>query len=588
VPAHATEGAEPVTVTVTPARVRVPMLSGDAVAGVHFAPEGLAFSQPATLTVTLAAPTDRRHLMVLRYSKRGADSNLAPFTAQEPGRVSTLEVPLFHFSGVSVATGTMKAGYFETPAGSPSADYEEVIALIYYRALVEGLSGPWYYKEWADEFSSIMMIWLEDLVTPAFDKAMVAVNANPFTSYPLVRRAIELFTVWDYYLVGWWASEYMDNINEIPPQWPYLRTAPWYGQLAAMGLYPDLDSMIDEHVIVTNLLIEGGVADEKCCKARPCIRRAYFDLMPRWIELAQACRGVLGRPNGPRVDELDDVYCSYCNRFGNVYIKQIGVSSHKVVLSVGQTERLQWSLVNAYQLSSNDCGTMGVDPDHGIWFSKDPEIADVNAGEILGVKGGETVIYLADPDTCASSSVEVTVLPQMSQVRYRGEASFQASGTCAEPDCYWPDTGGICCYRDDWSFSGSVSIELTVVSGAITGFSLGSLQMHHAYSFESGDGECPAGCGVCDPGQAGSLSVPALQTGYFPGEPFHLAFDTMFGMELTGFVGTATITGDLTVMPPMCAAGPGSAPSATTSITLTRMDDPPPTGNATATSSRRW
>jgi hypothetical protein len=571
-PAHAFDSEDPVTVTLTPASIDAPLLTGSVVAGVQFAPEGLLLSRPATLTVTLPTEVDRRDLMVLQYAHLGDDSHLVPYVAMELDAVSTIQVPVFHFSGAAVATGTMGSDYFKASTGDPAGGYQEAIGRLYARALNMGLSGPWYDETMAAEFSGLMMGWLSAVVTPAFDEALRAVNAAPLASFEKVERAIGVYVVWEYQLLGWWACWYLEYLSLVPEGWPYLKERPWNGRLSSLGLDSNLDAMIDEYVNEINTLIENGVADQKCRGADFCERRTYFDMMPRWVEMVQHIEGTLGRPEpgAPHLINIDYVLCSYCAAFGNRYVKEIGVEPTSVVLSVGESVSVEILLLNAYQLGSPGgyiCETQDVDPATAIWTSSNENVATVSSGVITGQAPGSTVVFASDEGQCMSRPIGVTV----TQVVYRGQVSFAGEGTHPRATCCNP---GGCCYWDDWRVDGTISIELVVDSTTIAGHATGSEIIQNIWRQEEFDPHV-CECGPSDSTLGRSFTGDAVPISHVSNTFGWLVFNVTpprdcRSLWLEGTIQEDVITGNIMIMLPMMDIHM-NIPIVTVSITLTRV-----------------
>ena len=69
----------------------------------HFAPEGLQFLRPATLTITLPPGTDTKGLIGISAAGNGENLHLAPFTIADDGAIS-VAIPHFTLGGLGGAT----------------------------------------------------------------------------------------------------------------------------------------------------------------------------------------------------------------------------------------------------------------------------------------------------------------------------------------------------------------------------------------------------------------------------------------------------------------------------------------------------
>jgi len=95
---------QPVAISMTPlGSVTGLPLSGGFVAGADFAPAGLVFAQPATLTIsTSPTPGANQHLVGFTYQGTGSALALAP----AKGGANSITLPVLHFSGIGAGFGT--------------------------------------------------------------------------------------------------------------------------------------------------------------------------------------------------------------------------------------------------------------------------------------------------------------------------------------------------------------------------------------------------------------------------------------------------------------------------------------------------
>ncbi len=103
VPAGALAGDTSITLTPVASIVNMPFGGGVLVA-VHFAPEGLVFAVPSTLTIGLPAAFDPADVVGFTYAGSGADLHLAPVAVN--GTTAVLGVE--HFSGAGVAVVSLE------------------------------------------------------------------------------------------------------------------------------------------------------------------------------------------------------------------------------------------------------------------------------------------------------------------------------------------------------------------------------------------------------------------------------------------------------------------------------------------------
>jgi hypothetical protein len=288
------------------------------------------------------------------------------------------------------------------------------------------------------------------------------------------------------------------------------------------------------------------------------------------------------------------VFCSYCDRFGDHYVKEIGVDPTSLTIESCESATLGVLLLNAYQLPEN-CNTMGVNPATAIWTSSNEIVATVDKGIVTGWQPGVAIVGVSDEGACISGSVPVTVnspgdclSEQKEDVVYRGITAFFACGTCqneavnyCSPDSVSYDA---CHYTVEWTIysGGPVSIELLVDPDGevIYGYLAGLAYTPYLYKLTTGISCCPEECVgsvECNlqapPGDGspeGKWVLDATgQAGYEPCRTFHITFEYP-GLTLTGIVRETSIRGRLTFAAPMCPpARPETAASA--DVTLTRV-----------------
>lgn len=176
---------EPTTISMTPVAGlgNAPFVS--LVGAVRFAPNGLRFLQPATLTIELPGAPDPTRLTGLAFADDGSGFTLQPHTAS--GAAITLLVP--HFSGVGA--GNLAEDAFVPP---PEEDDPNVIAVF---ALAEENSKPG--GPDVDALITILRRWYQDGIRPGLQAAA----EDPSTS---LHNALSDWRFWLSMLIGWSAG----------------------------------------------------------------------------------------------------------------------------------------------------------------------------------------------------------------------------------------------------------------------------------------------------------------------------------------------------------------------------------------------
>jgi hypothetical protein len=137
---------------------------GTAAGGAHFAPEGLRFYTPATLTIELPAGSDAATYTGFAYSGEGAELHLYPTVAA--GTTLSFAVP--HFSGYGLSQLTL-----EEIANFPSPSHAGALAQ---QALVQLLAGSAAGEPVEDEdFVVLVRFWYTDVLRPA----LIAAGVDP-------------------------------------------------------------------------------------------------------------------------------------------------------------------------------------------------------------------------------------------------------------------------------------------------------------------------------------------------------------------------------------------------------------------------
>src|ERR1041385_528505 len=95
-------------------------MSGGLVAGVQFEPEGLLLLEPATLTITLAAPLPITRQFALASEEGGKEAHLYPARRD----ATTITMDVMHFSELTIVGGTPEEAanlIIQHPPSAPQA-----------------------------------------------------------------------------------------------------------------------------------------------------------------------------------------------------------------------------------------------------------------------------------------------------------------------------------------------------------------------------------------------------------------------------------------------------------------------------------
>ncbi len=162
----------PVAITMTPVgSVNAYPLSGGMVGGVQFAPSGLAFAAPATLTIeTTARPPGNLKMVGLTYEGAGLSPGLMPVTLSP----TTVTLSVSHFSGATVGFGTTADLFALLAATQPST-------VNYYTGQIQ-----WAYVQTPPDVATMKQVlnsWFLDYMIPSIvaatnDAALVRVRAD--------------------------------------------------------------------------------------------------------------------------------------------------------------------------------------------------------------------------------------------------------------------------------------------------------------------------------------------------------------------------------------------------------------------------
>lgn len=115
IPAKALLSDESITMTPVSAVGNLP-ISGGLLAGVQFAPDGLEFQQPATLTIQPAVNVPIGQQVGFGYHGNGQEFHFQPL-----GLSSTITISLMHFSGAGVGQGSA------ANAGTPTSPFDQLL-----------------------------------------------------------------------------------------------------------------------------------------------------------------------------------------------------------------------------------------------------------------------------------------------------------------------------------------------------------------------------------------------------------------------------------------------------------------------------
>jgi hypothetical protein len=157
---------DPEIITMTPlAHARNFPLSGGLAAGVRFAPDGLTFLSPATLSIELPSGTSAAGLVAFGYQGSGDPFHLALSSLSG----STLSIPVVHFSGSGAAAGSDADVAALVPGGSVQNEAQAMSALA---ALLRGARPRGgLTAEQRNEAARILSEWYINSVAPALTAA---------------------------------------------------------------------------------------------------------------------------------------------------------------------------------------------------------------------------------------------------------------------------------------------------------------------------------------------------------------------------------------------------------------------------------
>ncbi len=184
VPARALLSSVPITMTPI-GRVDGMPLSGGFVAGVEFAPAGLVFAKPASLTIaTTRRPTGNQQMVGVAYQGAGTTLGLNPVTLT----ATTATLPVAHFSGLTLGFGTSQDLFALAASTSESASL-----LFYQNSLLAAFVQV---PRDAAFILQIMGDWFDDLVLPAVQQgttdARLVVALNEWLMWNAIPVALAL------------------------------------------------------------------------------------------------------------------------------------------------------------------------------------------------------------------------------------------------------------------------------------------------------------------------------------------------------------------------------------------------------------
>ena len=134
---------------------------GEAAAGAHFAPDGLRFYVPATLTIDLPDGSDARGYTGFSYREEGADLHLYPTIPAG----TTLSYSIPHFSGYGLSRLTpAEIADFPSPTHAGALAQQALVQLLARSSAGEPVED--------DEFVALVRFWYTDVLRPALIAAV--------------------------------------------------------------------------------------------------------------------------------------------------------------------------------------------------------------------------------------------------------------------------------------------------------------------------------------------------------------------------------------------------------------------------------
>ena len=185
-----------ITMTVISAVQGLPFSDGLAGA-VHLEPQGLLFLEPAILTIVPARPVPPDRQTFFAYDEDGQEFRLHP-SVFDPANLQPIRLPVYHFSGVGMASGTeaeRRAMLQRLPSDAADQIMQEVAALLA-RERAAQLAGQPGDPELSAKLQALFRSYYTEVVQPTL-QAAYKTHCHGLTGQHAIGEALSLALGWE-------------------------------------------------------------------------------------------------------------------------------------------------------------------------------------------------------------------------------------------------------------------------------------------------------------------------------------------------------------------------------------------------------
>lgn len=245
--------------------------SASNIAAVQFAPDGLSFGEPATLTIKLPNVYDETRLLAYTFEGNGENMAFIPIESYDPA-TSTVTLSIYHFSGAGITLGDHMDLVAHPADPSSERYYRQQLAIIENEAQKAG-QNAYFSPEYVEKISNVYINWF---------KSVLSGSMQDIADYDLE---------WTNELVkkyGMWLADLQETQCKINGGCGSGWTVP--SCFASSGLSPRLDDIreyaADKFVAHFDASVE-ALSAQCVAKNDKCDKKALIEEALDWQELSQ-------------------------------------------------------------------------------------------------------------------------------------------------------------------------------------------------------------------------------------------------------------------------------------------------------------